>query len=1069
MWAKFRFPMIRTILLILLVLSGSFFAAGKMQTVMAANCPGTQPPAAYFICPFVDGAGNYNWDQLGFSTSPDNGTADEEVTAGQVITAHMTYNPANDANGTIYSWIVLDANDNQMDQDASGNPKWENHYSGADGSPTNGSPGRCPSTWYYGDFRNGAPVNGSSHYYNHDAEEVLGHTPGSFYDYALYGGTTDGFGYQTCGIEGNAVYWSNSGVTHGTDYRYTVKFKVNPKTLNNNRFCLRGYVGVPAPSDVGPYSNVYARSSARKCYHISLSTISGFVQSDPTLATGKALSGVRIGYSRTCDPNDKDYVYTNSLGQYSFQTSKNQSTCIFPSNPLYNANASGSNVVDGTAYGAPDQTQWTVVCNSASCPDKDFKYKPILVAPPVSKKSYGFGTYLDSGGVEHQCDPLAAPPGNCDPDTLRPGDRVKFEVEVSNDIDANQKVDIYDNIPLNLDPNSVSVLAVYLDPTESPPMPADWYVDPPDPLAQIQPYGYGNAGISPPTDFIGNYAAQYNGGSGSTPPQLHFSFDKMPAYSAATVIYEANVKPVDQIGVYPGYPNNYSYCPGVNAGTYNNQNRVMTECEDAATGVQGVSNAVATYSDGVFAPALSPFTYNPIPGDVKVTKTSSARYDDNNTQVISTTTGFDSATYNIAVEPLGGQGPVQYTVTDQPGGISTYLDYVSGSGSGSGTFNFAAAPGSGVLTWDDISSGAGAKQFTWVYQAKPSVAALAASGGSITNTGQACFYPKWNPGWQGGAQICRQGSTVLKAVKVDDPFLTTDNGSVHGGGGIGDNCVLNGNSEVGKPRLNGNSGSSNAKYFVSVAGDASNVSNIGFTSIASTKNTSYNRVCRPDVVKSVQDFIAANSLGAFIGLPTGTPINGTYASGSVVSPNFGLPIAGCTDLNTQNLSGRWTLFVNGDLCIHGPGNGGKLKYNSAASLLSGTSSFGVVVTGNIYIDQDVTELDGFYFAGKNDAGGTSGGIVNTCARNGTTTLQSNNTVAGYHIKDGQCVQPLVVNGIMMGRSFRFNRVTPPNNGTVYSEIIDFRGQLYTVTPPGLSNLNATDIQPKYLGERRSRY
>jgi hypothetical protein len=103
---------------------------------------------------------------------------------------------------------------------------------------------------------------------------------------------------------------------------------------------------------------------------------------------------------------------------------------------------------------------------------------------------------------------------------------------------------------------------------------------------------------------------------------------------------------------------------------------------------------------------------------------------------------------------------------------------------------------------------------------------------------------------------------------------------------------------------------------------------------------------------------------------------------------------------------RW---INGDAYITG-----NIVYsnNGARASSDNIPSYRLIVRGNIYINNNVTELDGFYFAG---------GTIYTCVTGFNTTFP------GY----GNCGNPLKVYGAMQANdTIKLWRTSSVNNGTL---------------------------------------
>jgi hypothetical protein len=127
-----------------------------------------------------------------------------------------------------------------------------------------------------------------------------------------------------------------------------------------------------------------------------------------------------------------------------------------------------------------------------------------------------------------------------------------------------------------------------------------------------------------------------------------------------------------------------------------------------------------------------------------------------------------------------------------------------------------------------------------------------------------------------------------------------------------------------------------------------------------------------------------------------------------------------------------------------------------------TASFGLIADGNIYIDPNVAELDGFYYSAK---------VIDTCNDGNGHSLSTGLTL-------DQCAQQrLNVLGNLMGFGFSLNRTcssTSPvhcdsNPATQQVETVTLPGQLYTKIPPAFSDSDVQQLAPNYSGEQSPRF
>jgi len=143
---------------------------------------------------------------------------------------------------------------------------------------------------------------------------------------------------------------------------------------------------------------------------------------------------------------------------------------------------------------------------------------------------------------------------------------------------------------------------------------------------------------------------------------------------------------------------------------------------------------------------------------------------------------------------------------------------------------------------------------------------------------------------------------------------------------------------------------------------------------------------RPTPTLAIPATVAAMVTGVYGG--TG---NFTLGGGSIVNPN-----------------NRITVYVDGNVMING-----NITYSGSWDTNS-VPLFEMIVRGNIYIDNDVTQLDGVYVAQPNGSG--VGGEIHTCSTtsNGFAALPLNSLYAN-------CTRKLTVNGLFTARQIRLLR------------------------------------------------
>ncbi len=266
-------------------------------------------------------------------------------------------------------------------------------------------------------------------------------------------------------------------------------------------------------------------------------------------------------------------------------------------------------------------------------------------------------------------------------------------------------------------------------------------------------------------------------------------------------------------------------------------------------------------------------------------------------------------------------------------------------------------------------------------------------------TGQVCFTATVTP--RTGAGGSHSVTMCLNIAQPKYPYLTAENGNVHAGG----SCIP-GDTKPGA-MVRGNPGSY-SQYIVS---SANVIDNFSSRSGSGGLNwPGYGTVCLPDLNAIAEDYEPSMNFGGS-GYGVAESAAGTDAgfAHQMVhkSGNFTLGNAG----GTTTIRRRWTLHVRGNLYIDG---NVQLADSAGGVNAKDAPSFGVIVDGNIFIGNQVTRLDGFYFA---KAAGGGNGLIKTCARgfNGRGLGQP----GGF--TEAECRNRLIVNGFLYAQQFRFDR------------------------------------------------
>lgn len=151
---------------------------------------------------------------------------------------------------------------------------------------------------------------------------------------------------------------------------------------------------------------------------------------------------------------------------------------------------------------------------------------------------------------------------------------------------------------------------------------------------------------------------------------------------------------------------------------------------------------------------------------------------------------------------------------------------------------------------------------------------------------------------------------------------------------------------------------------------------------------------------------------------------------------------------------RINIFVKGNLRITS-----NITYNNANAQpawnkIKEIPSLHVYVKGNLFIESDVSRIDGVFFAQPITAGG-SDGVINTCVNPGTET--SPTLAAIFSVPPTGCKNQLVINGAFVTQSVKFLRTsnsmrdaTAVTEFRPYSslgaEVFNFSPEAYMVAP-----------------------
>lgn len=1060
--------------------------------------PACNPPN-FFVCPggYSGPAGDGQWDD-GIKLDRTNGPAGGQDAgnaltepAGQTFSFKIHYNINKKTASNTGVWVRINSSNTQITgwSGGGGLPTLVNNVCGAGGLPPSycnpptasdfPNSNLCPMFYY-------APLSN----YNPGAGPMSGqsYNPGPPRFDPDYGRQV------SCASGGQSIIWPNVNSNHnGYEGDFTFSFTIPTTAINPQDITVRAYLATD-PGTAPYLTNVYTRSIPQT-FKTEPTGFEGFVQSDPNSATGRVLSGVPVNLT-DCGSNLLKQVSTDTNGYYQFpvgSATARQNVCIAPAGP-FPAAYDGS-PYDGYSPGGGYNTHCDVPFSR--CAGYNFTMNPQRQPLPSAKSSSpGSGT------------------------AIVPGQAMSFNTWAVNPYDNNtgggaHQAQLDDEIPLNIDPGSVNSVSASLSAwstgaTQNSP-PAGWSVAQSffcDNVNHSFSYGFGPFG----RNYTSTYRCGYSPPSGSTPGYVYVIMSNMPAYSQVNLSWAGNAKAGPDVGV---FPSNGAYCGG--SANFGSASSVLAGCSDFSTGLQGVSNFAYTFIGDDMTQYNSNTTYNPIPGSVSsIGKDTNAQLldpgaglttlgptycdaqtpntagDPNNRWVYSpSVAGYASAQFTVHVCPDFSHGPVYYNVTDQDNGAygPNPADLTGGSALDPALRNVTSwdAPGTYggfILRWGPGQVGNGIRSTNsaathQLYNFNVNFSDQG-DGHKATNAVKACWPQYWNaPSSPGNYNVSCVGTAAnpmqIFQQKITYPFVTSSNGDIHAGGGPG---TLNGSNTCGTPAgpiEGGQNPGAQGQYFVTASGNLDITSKQKFFNSADgTQSLSYGTVCRPDLVTSTENYASqyptrVASLGLW-GNSIPADQYGAGWDGKVVEATGDVTIPANLVINA-----RFTLLIhNGNLNI-----GGNVTTSSTtAAGPYGTpvdvspASFGVVMdSGNIYIDKNVSQLAGFYYAAPTP-NTAANGVINTCSGpDGRPTLQA---VPGPAYSVSDCsANRLVVQGLMMAYGFRLDRTYSPSvsvsNSADAAEYVQFDDRLYTATPPGFSNLGQTYLPPIYMPQINPRY
>jgi hypothetical protein len=278
---------------------------------------------------------------------------------------------------------------------------------------------------------------------------------------------------------------------------------------------------------------------------------------------------------------------------------------------------------------------------------------------------------------------------------------------------------------------------------------------------------------------------------------------------------------------------------------------------------------------------------------------------------------------------------------------------------------------------------------------------------------------------------------TVQILNPKQPFLTTTRGDVNAGGGIGVNCGAPGPDFI-------RTTSGKGDYLVSAGGTINGFGSAGSAaSNALTKASYFPRLCRPDLVADAVKYIATAPIGSVITVPN----NPLLVKAALEANNNKLihVVGDLDNLPAVNINGRVTLYVEGRLRL-----AGNITKSNAPCLITCLASFGVITTGDIDVNKNVTSMEGYYYSRN--------GAFHTCYPYGVTQLEAN------------CRALLTINGLVSANRFFFNRVGGNGVGPVNSETINYSGLLFVAPPPVFDGaFTSSTLGPQDQDELPPRY
>ena len=266
-------------------------------------------------------------------------------------------------------------------------------------------------------------------------------------------------------------------------------------------------------------------------------------------------------------------------------------------------------------------------------------------------------------------------------------------------------------------------------------------------------------------------------------------------------------------------------------------------------------------------------------------------------------------------------------------------------------------------------------------------------------------------------------------IVINEPYLRVYGGDVMAGSGFGVGCLVNNNAAI--LGWNRDNGAGSAVQFAAQAAAAIT----DFTSATT-------RTSAPVPPKDLSFGNVSGTYGG--GFGSGLCAKDYFANASNIETSYPPPAS----TYTVPIGARQVVYIDGDAHIRR-----NIVYagSGAWTDLSQIPSYYLVVRGNIYISENVTQLDGVYIA--QPAANGSGGRIYTCVGHGNRNIFTTSPQAFNN-----CNRKLTINGAFIARQVRFLRTngslrdsSPGEQASspTIAEVFNFSPELFLVDP-GLS-------------------